>query len=54
MFRIPAERGDLTSALYRIGNVVNQQLEENDMIYEVVVNEVDFDKYGYVLTPYGE
>ncbi|RUT48146.1 GTPase HflX [Paenibacillus anaericanus] len=54
MFRIPAERGDLTAALYRIGNVVKQQLDDNDMIYEVVVNEVDFDKYGYVLTPFGE
>ncbi|CAM4382646.1 GTPase HflX [Paenibacillus macerans] len=51
-FRIPAERGDLASVLYRIGDVVNQQMDEADMIYDVNVNQADFAKYGYQLAPF--
>lgn len=51
-FRIPAERGDLTTVLYRIGEVVGKRTDEEDMIYSVDVNQGDFDKYGYLLAPY--
>ncbi|WP_435925474.1 GTPase HflX [Paenibacillus sp. DYY-L-2] len=51
-FRIPAERGDLTNVLYRIGEVVGKRSDEEDMIYSVDVNQGDFDKYGYLLAPF--
>ncbi|RCX23507.1 GTP-binding protein HflX [Fontibacillus phaseoli] len=51
-FRIPAQRGDLTPVLYRIGDVVRQQFEEEDIVYSVDVNQGDFDKYGYLLAPF--
>ncbi|MFD1175656.1 GTPase HflX [Paenibacillus puldeungensis] len=51
-FRIPAKRGDLTPVLYRVGDVVDKQMDEEDMIYEVNVNQVDFAKYGYRLAPF--
>ncbi len=51
-FRIPAQRGDLTPFLYRIGDVVGQQYEEEDIIYSVDVNQGDFEKYGYMLAPF--
>ncbi|MNM91823.1 hypothetical protein D3C81_1041330 [compost metagenome] len=51
-FRIPAERGDLTPVLYRVGEVVDKQMDEDVMIYEIDVNQADFDKYGYRLAPF--
>ncbi|MGG6311035.1 GTPase HflX [Paenibacillus macerans] len=51
-FRIPAERGDLTPVLYRVGEVVDKQMDEEDMIYEIDVNQADFVKYGYPLAPF--
>lgn len=51
-FRIPADRGDVTSLLYRIGDVVEQTFEENDIIYEVRINRADYDKMGYQLQNY--
>ncbi|MDU4698502.1 MULTISPECIES: GTPase HflX [Paenibacillus] len=51
-FRIPAERGDLTPVLYRVGEVVDKQMDEDVMIYEIDVNQADFNKYGYRLAPF--
>lgn len=51
-FRIPADRGDLTPFLYRIGDVVGQQYDEDNIIYSVDVNQGDFEKYGYMLAPF--
>lgn len=51
-FRIPADRGDITSILYRVGDVVEQSFEENDIIYEVRINRADYDKMGYQLQNY--
>lgn len=51
-FRIPAERGDLTSVLYRVGQVVNYRYDESDMIYSIDVSRGEYDKYGYLLDPF--
>lgn len=51
-FRIPADRGNLTPFLYRIGDVVGQQYDEDNIIYSVDVNQGDFEKYGYMLAPF--
>lgn len=48
-FRIPAERGDLTSVLYKIGDVVDTSFEENDVIYEVELQKGEYEKFGYML-----
>ncbi|MBP1999710.1 GTP-binding protein HflX [Paenibacillus shirakamiensis] len=49
LFRIPAARGDLSSTMYRVGDVVRQEVEEDDLIFEVRLNQIDYDKYGYQL-----
>lgn len=51
-FRIPADRGDLNSAVYRIGDVLEQSFDENDILYEVRINKADYDKMGYLLHDY--
>lgn len=53
-FRIAADRGDVSSILYRIGDVVEQTFEDNDIIYEVRVNKADYEKMGYMLRDYIE
>ncbi|CAM2786978.1 GTPase HflX [Paenibacillus sediminis] len=51
-FRIPADRGDITSMIYRVGEVLDQHFDESDIIYEVRVQKADYDKFGYMLEPY--
>jgi GTP-binding protein HflX len=53
-FRIPAERGDLTSVLYKIGDVVDTSFEENDVIYEVELQKGEYEKFGYMLEEFIE
>lgn len=48
-FRIPAERGDITSVVYRIGDVIETTYDENDVIYEVQVQKGEYEKHGYLL-----
>lgn len=51
-FRIPALRGDLASMLYRVGNVIERSIEEEVIVYRVIVHQKDYDKYGTELVPY--
>ena len=51
-FRIPGDRGDVISMLYRIGDVLEQSFEDNDIIFEVRINRADYDKMGYQLQDY--
>ncbi|MBE0336388.1 GTPase HflX [Paenibacillus sp. 23TSA30-6] len=53
-FRIPAERGDLTSVLYRIGDVLVTEYDGNDVIYEVEVQRSEYEKYGHALKDFTE
>lgn len=49
VYKIPAERGDLTSVIYRVGDVIRTDYEENDVIYEVRLQKSEYEKYGYAL-----
>lgn len=51
-FRIPAQRGDLASLLYRVGNVIDRSIEEDVIVYRVILNQKDYEKYGSALAPY--
>ncbi|MFF2911219.1 GTPase HflX [Paenibacillus sp. NPDC057934] len=51
-FRIPGERGDLTSVLYRVGEVLEQDFDENDILYTVRLNKEDYAKWGYMLADF--
>lgn len=51
-FRIPGDRGDVISVLYRIGDVLEQSFEDNDIIFDVRINRADYDKMGYQLQDY--
>lgn len=51
-FRIPADRGDLIAKLYRIGDVLEQEAEEESLLFKVRVNADDYAKSGYMLTAY--
>ncbi|KAF6579974.1 GTPase HflX [Paenibacillus sp. EKM212P] len=53
-FRIPAERGDLTSVLYRIGDVLLTEYDGNDVIYEVEIQRGEYEKYGHALSEFTE
>lgn len=54
VFRIPADRGDLTSLLYRVGEVLEQSYEENDVLSTVRVNKEDYAKWSYKLEEFAE
>ena len=51
-FRIPADRGDISSILYRVGEVLETNYEENDVLYNVRLNKEDYAKWGYMLADY--
>lgn len=53
-FRIPAERGDLTSVLYRIGDVLLTEYDGNDVIYEIEIQRGEYEKYGHALSEFTE
>ncbi|ANE47875.1 GTP-binding protein HflX [Paenibacillus swuensis] len=53
-FRIPSDRGDLAAHVYRIGEVLEQSFDESDILYNVRINRLDYEKLGYVLEPYTE
>ncbi|MDO3412821.1 GTPase HflX [Saccharibacillus sp. CPCC 101409] len=51
-YRIPAARGDLSAQLYKIGEVVSQEFEEEDVVYEVRLHTGEAEKYTYLLEDY--
>jgi GTP-binding protein HflX len=51
-FRIPAEKGDLISLIYRIGDVLEQDVDGEDMRFQVRINKDDYLKMGYLLAAY--
>jgi GTP-binding protein HflX len=53
-YRIPADKGDLISLVYRIGSVLENEVDGEDMLFRVQVNKDDFDKMGYLLAAYDE
>ncbi|MGF9714120.1 GTPase HflX [Paenibacillus sp. JMULE4] len=51
-FRIPADKGDMISLVYRIGEVLENEVDGSDMLFKVRVNHKAFDKIGYMLAAY--
>ncbi|MBP1155453.1 MULTISPECIES: GTPase HflX [unclassified Paenibacillus] len=51
-FRIPADKGDVISLVYRVGEVLENEVDGNDMLFKVRVNNKEFDKIGYMLAAY--
>jgi GTP-binding protein HflX len=51
-FRIPMEKGDLHALVYRIGDVIHTLNEENELIFQVRVNQQDYEKWGNALKSY--
>ncbi|WP_055107948.1 GTPase HflX [Paenibacillus ihumii] len=52
IFRIPAIRGDLASLVYRVGNVIERNIEEDVIVYRVILYPKDYEKYGSALVPF--
>jgi GTP-binding protein HflX len=53
-FRIPADKGDIISLVYRIGDVLGNEVDGDDMLFQVRVNKDDYDKMGYLLAAYDQ
>jgi GTP-binding protein HflX len=53
-FRIPADKGEVISLVYRIGDVLENEVDGNDMRFQVRVNKDDYAKMGYLLAAYDE
>ncbi|WP_373231532.1 GTPase HflX [Cohnella sp.] len=49
LFRIPASRGDLAALAYRVGEVTDQDTEDDYLLLTVRLNPVDMAKSGRVL-----
>ncbi|MEK3905034.1 GTPase HflX [Paenibacillus sp. FSL R7-0179] len=54
IFRIPGDRGDLSSLLYRVGEVLDQDYDGSDVLYNVRLNKEDYDKWSYKLAEFVE
>ncbi|MCQ6560179.1 GTPase HflX [Paenibacillus mendelii] len=50
----PAERGDLISLAYRIGEVVGQEVDGESLRVTVDLNKQDYEVHGYKLEAYAE
>lgn len=48
-YRIPADRGDLVSLAYRLGEVLESEENDGNMIMKVRVNRPDYEKQGFLL-----
>jgi len=53
-FRIPADKGDMIALVYRIGDVLENEVDGEDMLFQVRVNKDDYAKMGYLLAAYDE
>ncbi|MEI7024347.1 GTPase HflX, partial [Paenibacillus sp. y28] len=51
-YRIPAEKGDIISLLYRIGDVLDQQAEDDQLEFQVRVKKQEYEQLGYKLSSY--
>jgi len=52
VFRIPASRGDLAALVYRVGEVLGQEADEDRLVLSVRLNPSDMEKSGRPLEEY--
>lgn len=53
-FRIPADKGDVIALMYRIGEVLETDVDGEDMVFKVRVNKDDYVKLAYLLAAYDQ
>ncbi len=53
-FRIPANKGDVIALMYRIGEVLETDVDGEDMVFKVRVNKDDYVKQAYLLVDYDQ
>lgn len=52
-FLIPADRGEVVALLYRVGEVMEQEADENGrLLFKVRVKRSEYEKNGYKLAPF--
>lgn len=51
-FHIPFARGDLLALVYRIGEVLNQEVDEEGTSMQVIVDRREYERFGYTLEPF--
>jgi GTP-binding protein HflX len=51
-FHIPFARGDLMALIYRIGEVIHQEVDEEGTSMQVVVDRREYERLGYTLEPF--
>ncbi|RKN84114.1 GTPase HflX [Paenibacillus ginsengarvi] len=51
-FVIPAGRGDLISLLYRVGDVLEQEVDGEEIRFDVRLKQSEFDKMGHIFKAY--
>ncbi|MEO3944549.1 GTPase HflX [Gorillibacterium sp. CAU 1737] len=51
-YRIPADRGDLIAFAYRIGTVLDSEVDGDDMMLNVRLDATDAGKFGHTLEPF--
>ncbi|SDC46188.1 GTP-binding protein HflX [Paenibacillus sp. UNCCL117] len=52
LFRIPADKGDVISLVYRVGEVLENEMVGEEMLFKVRVNTKEYNKLGYLLAAY--
>jgi GTPase len=52
LYRIPAERGDLSALVYRIGEVMEQDSDGEELLYRVRLKKQEFEQFGYMLAAF--
>jgi GTP-binding protein HflX len=53
-YRIPADKGDAISLVYRIGDVVGNEVDGDQMLFRVRVDKHEFGRLGYLLAAFEE
>ncbi|WP_289355766.1 MULTISPECIES: GTPase HflX [unclassified Paenibacillus] len=51
-YRIAADRGDLIALIYRMGEVLQQEIDENDLLLKVRLDRLAAEQHGYKLNDY--
>lgn len=54
VYRIPAARGDLAALVHRIGDVADERMEEEDIVYTVKLDKRAHETLGHRLAPFVE
>jgi GTPase len=52
LYRIPAERGDLSALVYRIGEVMEQDSDGEELLYRVRLKRQEYEQFGYMLAAF--